>query len=49
MKDGGLYDWGPPRDVVTGELLADVFRVDATVDRESPTGPHISPHRALDE
>jgi iron complex transport system ATP-binding protein len=35
--------------VVTEELLADVFRVDADVDGESPTGPHIAPHRALDE
>ncbi|WP_132059326.1 ABC transporter ATP-binding protein [Halorussus amylolyticus] len=49
MKDGSLYDWGPPREVVTEKLLADVFRVDASVDAESPTGPHISPHRALDE
>jgi len=48
MKDGELYDWGPPRDVVTEALLADVFEVDATVDSESPTGPHISPHAALD-
>ncbi|WP_410767413.1 ABC transporter ATP-binding protein [Haloferax sp. DFSO60] len=47
MKDGGLYDWGPPKTVVTEELLADVFRVDASVDSESPTGPHISPHRAI--
>ncbi|WP_233204181.1 ABC transporter ATP-binding protein [Halegenticoccus soli] len=49
MKDGELYDWGPPRKVVTEELLRDVFRVDASVDSESPTGPHISPHRAIDE
>ncbi|WP_129115215.1 ABC transporter ATP-binding protein [Halegenticoccus tardaugens] len=49
MKDGELYDWGPPRRVVTEELLRDVFRVDATVDSQSPTGPHISPHRAIDE
>ncbi len=49
MADGEPYDWGPPRDVVTEQLLADVFRVDATVDSESPTGPHISPHAALDE
>jgi iron complex transport system ATP-binding protein len=49
MKEGEPYDWGPPRDVVTEELLADVFRVDADVDGESPTGPHIAPHRALDE
>jgi len=49
MKDGDLYDWGPPTDVVTEELLAEVFRVDASVDAESPTGPHIAPHRAIDE
>ena len=49
MKDGELYDWGPPEDVVTEALLADVFRVDATVDSESSTGPHIAPHRAMDE
>lgn len=48
MKDGEPYDWGPPREVVTGELLADVFRVDASVDSESDTGPHISPHRAIE-
>ncbi len=49
MCDGEPYDWGPPRDVVTEELLADVFQVDADVDSESPTGPHIAPHRAIDE
>jgi iron complex transport system ATP-binding protein len=48
MREGELYDWGPPRDVVTEALLADVFHVDATVDNESPSGPHISPHAALD-
>ena len=49
MKDGEPYDWGPPRDVVTEELLSDVFRVDASVDGDAPTGPHIAPHRAIDE
>ena len=49
MKDGEPYDWGPPAEVVTEELLADVFRVDASVDGESPTGPHIAPHRALED
>ncbi|KAB1192988.1 ATP-binding cassette domain-containing protein [Haloferax sp. MBLA0076] len=48
MKDGEPYDWGPPKEVVTEDLLADVFRVDADVDSESDTGPHIAPHRALD-
>ncbi len=49
MKDGSLYDWGPPTEVVTEQLLADVFRVDASVDSESPTGPHIAPHSAIEE
>lgn len=41
MADGKLYDWGPPREVVTEKLLA-------SVDAESPTGPPISPHATLD-
>ena len=49
MQDGSLYDWGPPTEVVTEQLLADVFRVDASVDSESPTGPHIAPHSAIEE
>jgi iron complex transport system ATP-binding protein len=49
MQDGEPYDWGPPEDVVTEELLADVFQVEADVDSESDTGPHIAPHRALEE
>ncbi|WP_435197508.1 ABC transporter ATP-binding protein [Natronomonas sp. EA1] len=43
LQDGTPYDWGPPADVVTEELLAAVFGVDATV-RE---GPEIVPHRPL--
>jgi iron complex transport system ATP-binding protein len=49
MKDGELYDWGPPRKVVTEALLEDVFRVAASVDAEDPSGPHITPHHALHE
>ena len=49
LRDGRPYDWGPPVDVVTEELLADVFRVDASVDHERPGGPHVAPHRPLDE
>jgi len=44
LRDGTPYDWGPPDDVVTEELLADVFEVDATV----RDGPEIVPHRPLD-
>lgn len=47
IRDGELYEWGPPEDVVTEQLLADVFRVEATVDTERSGGPHISPHVAL--
>jgi iron complex transport system ATP-binding protein len=49
LKDGSLYGWGPPEEVVTEQLLADVFAVEATVDNADPTGPHIAPHRALDD
>ena len=34
MRDGELYDWGPPTEIVTEELLADVFEVDARVQYE---------------
>ena len=37
LRDGTPYDWGPPADVVTEELLAEVFGVDATV-REGARG-----------
>ncbi len=49
MRDGELYDWGPPGHIVTEELLADVFRVDADVADGETTGPHVVPHRALQE
>jgi iron complex transport system ATP-binding protein len=38
MREGDLYDWGPPVEVVTEDLLADVFRVDAAVRREPTLG-----------
>ncbi|ACV46530.1 iron chelate uptake ABC transporter family permease subunit [Halomicrobium sp. ZPS1] len=34
MRDGQLYDWGPPREVVTEQLLADVFGVEARIQHE---------------
>ncbi len=49
LKDGSLYDWGPPTEVLTETLMEEVFRVEATVDVTSPTGPHISPHSAMPE
>jgi iron complex transport system ATP-binding protein len=44
LKEGTPYDWGPPNEVVTEQLLAEVFGVDATV-RE---GPEVVPHRPLE-
>lgn len=45
LADGAVYDWGPPREVVTEELLADVFRIDAAV-TYSPD-PQILPKRSI--
>lgn len=45
LDDGEIYDWGPPEEVVTEELLADVFGVDAAVSRDS--GISIVPKCAL--
>lgn len=47
MRDGQLYDWGPPREVVTEQLLADVFGVEARVEYEPEL--QILPKRALSE
>ncbi|WP_435332533.1 ABC transporter ATP-binding protein [Haloarchaeobius sp. TZWWS8] len=46
MCDGVLYDWGPPTEVVTEDLLAEVFEVDARVE-PGEEGPNIEPRRAL--
>lgn len=48
MKDGEVYDWGPPRKVVTEALLEDVFDVVASVDTDAPDGPRIHPHRPVE-
>lgn len=42
-----MYDWGPPGEVVTEELLAEVFRVDATVSYTPE--PQIVPNNPLEE
>lgn len=47
LADGEPYDWGPPDEVVTEELLADVFDVDATVGI-GPDGPRVTPHGPLE-
>jgi len=46
LRDGDIYDWGRPEDVVTEELLAEVFGVEATVEYGSE--PRITPKRALE-
>nr|WP_233274834.1 ABC transporter ATP-binding protein [Haladaptatus cibarius] len=46
LRDGEPYDWGPPSEVVTEELLADVFGVEATVGI-GPEGPVVTPRRPL--
>ena len=46
LEDGSVYDWGPPGDVLTEQLLADVFRVDAVVEHDPL---RVSPRRALDD
>jgi len=47
MREGELYDWGPPEQVVTEQLLADVFGVEARVEYEPEL--QILPKRALSE
>jgi iron complex transport system ATP-binding protein len=42
LTDGAIYDAGPPAAVVTEELLADVFGIEATVE-QGPYGPEIRP------
>ncbi len=46
LRDGKPYDWGPPDEVVTEELLADVFGVEATVGI-GPEGPVVNPRQPL--
>jgi len=46
LDDGEVYDWGPPEDVLTEALLADVFAVDATVSHDPL---RVTPRRPLDE
>jgi iron complex transport system ATP-binding protein len=47
IDDGELYDWGPPEEVVTEQLLADVFGVEASVEYDPEL--RIRPIRALPE
>jgi ABC-type cobalamin/Fe3+-siderophores transport system ATPase subunit len=46
LSGGAVYDWGPPGEVVTEELLADVFAVDAAVSHEPDV--RVQPRRPLE-
>lgn len=48
LKDGEVRARGPPEEVVTEELLTDVFRVDADV-VDTDRGPRVTPIRARHE
>lgn len=45
LDDGSVYDWGPPRDVVTEDLLRDVFSIEAAVNYTP--NPEITPKHSL--
>ena len=46
LEDGSIYAHGTPEEVVTEELLADVFRIDALVSL-AEYGPRITPIQPL--
>jgi len=48
LEDGSIYARGPPEEVVTEELLADVFEIEATVEA-TDWGPDVRPIRPLHE
>ena len=48
LKDGRVYADGAPEDVVTEDMLRDVYRVEAQVDRDSMGCVRVDPVRALD-
>lgn len=48
LKDGRVYSEGVPEDVVTEEMLRDVYCVEALVDRDPRGCVRVDPLRALD-
>ena len=48
LRDGTPYEWGPPDEVVTPDLLSDVFGVEAEVGF-GPEGPTIVPRNPIDD
>jgi iron complex transport system ATP-binding protein len=48
MKDGVIVAQGPPDELITEQLLRDVFEIEATVTHDPNTGgPIVLPERAL--
>ncbi len=48
LRDGSIYARGPPEEVVTEELLAEVFEIEANVEM-TDWGPRIDPLRPLND
>ena len=48
LRDGTPYEWGPPDEVVTPELLEEVFGVEAEVGF-GPEGPTIVPRKPVED
>jgi len=47
LRDGSIYTCGPPAEIVTEDLLADVFQIEATVSCANGS-PQITPLRPID-
>jgi iron complex transport system ATP-binding protein len=48
LKEGAIYARGDPSEIVNEALLADVFEIEATVER-TEIGPQVTPHCAVHE
>lgn len=49
LKDGGVYDWGPPASMITEGLLADVFEVEATIEPDPEGRPLVFPEGPIQD
>ena len=47
LKDGGVYGIGTPQEMVTEEMLRDVYGVEAVVDKDRSGVPRVDPIRAI--
>ena len=48
LKDGQVYADGPPEDVVTSDMIRDVYGVEAEVNHDRRGNVRIDPFRAID-